>query len=131
MFVMNVKKGKCMLNMINLINIVFFVLIVKGELKSIYMNMNMEDIMQIWDSTKFLLNQINWDIILCKMDFKVYDFVLTLDQFKYSVNKILFIKIIPNFFNAEICMNNAVKWQIKKSFNDKFIACIILTDSAV
>lgn len=43
----------------------------------------------------------------------LYDFKMVLP------NKILFIKIIPNFSNAEICMNNAVKWQIKKSFNDK------------
>ena len=88
----NIKNKKIIdNNKIFLISYGFNEEIVKGELKSIYMNMNMEDIMQIWDSTKFLLNQINWDIILCKMDFKVYDFVLSLDQFKYSVNKILFI----------------------------------------
>ena len=43
---------------------------------------------------------------------ELYDFKMILP------NKILFIKIIPNFSNAEICMNNAVKWQIRKSFND-------------
>ena len=43
---------------------------------------------------------------------ELYDFKMILP------NKILFIKIIPNYSNAEICMNNATKWQIRKSFND-------------
>ena len=65
--------------------------ILKGELKSVYINMTMEEIYEIWANTEYLLNQINWDIILCKMDFKVDDFIVNLDKFKYSISKILFI----------------------------------------
>ena len=65
--------------------------ILKGELKSVYINLTMEEILEIWDNTEYLLNQINWDIILCKMDFKVDDFIVILDKFKYSISKILFI----------------------------------------
>ena len=42
-----------------------------------------------------------------------YDYVF------YAEDKILFIKIIPNSGNAEICVNNSVKWQIRKSIDDR------------
>ena len=65
--------------------------IIKGTFESIYFDMTMEIVFDFWENTKFLLNQINWDIILCKMNFKVDDFVLNLNQFKYSISTILFL----------------------------------------
>ena len=65
--------------------------IIKGTMESVYFDTNLEEVVEIWDNLSFLLSQINWDIILCKMDFKVDDFVLIFDQFKYSISKILFI----------------------------------------
>ena len=65
--------------------------IIKAKMKSVYFDTNLEEVVEIWDNLAFLLNQINWDIILCKMDFKVDDFVLVFDHFKYSIDKILFI----------------------------------------
>ena len=64
--------------------------IIKGKMNAVYFDTNLEEVIEIWDNLLFLLNQINWDIILCKMDFKVDDFVLVFDQFKYSISKILF-----------------------------------------
>ena len=69
----------------------FNVEIIKGEMKSIYFNMSIEEVFEIWENTKFILNQINWDIVLCKMDFKIDDFVVILGQFKYIIPKIMFI----------------------------------------
>ena len=43
---------------------------------------------------------------------KSYDYI-----FK-TPNNVFYIKIIPNFSNHEICINNSVKWQIRKSFGD-------------
>ena len=88
----NDKKKKLIENNENItINYDFKDEIIKGNLKSVYFNTNMEDIIEVWDKTKFILNQINWDIILCKMDFKLDDFVFILDQFKFSISEILFI----------------------------------------
>ena len=70
--------------------------IIKGELKSVYLNLGMEEVLEIFDNTKYLLNQINWDIILCKMDFKFDDFIIVFDHFKYSISKILFINFKKN-----------------------------------
>ena len=65
--------------------------IIKGTMESVYFDTNLEEVVEIWDNISFLLSQINWDIILCKMDIKVDDFVLIFDHFKYSISKILFI----------------------------------------
>ena len=70
--------------------------IFKGKMKSVYLNMGMEDVLEIWDNTKFILNQINWDIILCKIDIEIDDFIIIFDQFKYSISKILFINFKEN-----------------------------------
>ena len=43
---------------------------------------------------------------------KAYDYT-----FK-TPTSIFYIKIVPNFSNYEICINNSVKWQIRKSFGD-------------
>ncbi len=47
-----------------------------------------------------------------KSNDKSYDYI-----FK-TPNNVFYIKIIPNFSNYEICINNSVKWQIRKSFGD-------------
>lgn len=72
--------------------------IIKGNMKSVYFNTNLEEVVEMWENTSFLMNQINWDIILCKMDLKVEDFALVFDQFKYSISNILFV----NFKEGQI-----------------------------
>ena len=47
-----------------------------------------------------------------KSNDKAYDYI-----FK-TPNSLFYIKVIPNFSNYEICINNSVKWQIRKSFGD-------------
>ena len=42
-----------------------------------------------------------------------YDYVFHTPYCKY------YIKVIPNLANEEICVNNSVKWQLRKSFNDE------------
>ncbi|MBE6137815.1 MAG: hypothetical protein E7176_05410 [Erysipelotrichaceae bacterium] len=42
-----------------------------------------------------------------------YDYIFSTPAYDY------YIKIVPNMSNQEICVNNAVKWQLRKSFNDQ------------
>ena len=49
---------------------------------------------------------------LKKSNEKEYDYV-----FK-TLHNVFYIKVVPNFSNHEICINNSVKWQIRKSFGD-------------
>lgn len=42
-----------------------------------------------------------------------YDYVFDTPAYLY------YIKVIPNQGNQEICVNNSVKWQLRKSFNDE------------
>ncbi len=42
-----------------------------------------------------------------------YDFILDTESYRY------YIKVVDNHSCAEICVNNSVKWQIRKSFNDE------------
>lgn len=42
-----------------------------------------------------------------------YEYILNTPNYKY------YIKVVPNHDNQEICVNNSVKWQLRKSFNDE------------
>ena len=42
-----------------------------------------------------------------------YDYVFETEKYIY------YIKVVPNFSNQEITVNNSVKWQLRKSFNDE------------
>jgi len=42
-----------------------------------------------------------------------FDYVLESKKYRYH------IKLISNIGNQEICVNNSVKWQLRKSFNDE------------
>ena len=107
--------------------------IIKGKMKSIYFFTNLEEVVYIWDNLAFLLNQVNWDIILCKMDFKVEDFVLIFDQFKYSISTILFTNFKEGsnkndslyFTLQEFIMtnknNNSIKIIYEKEINMDYI----------
>lgn len=44
-----------------------------------------------------------------------FDYVFETYRFKYL------IKVVPNFNNQEITVNNSVKWQLRKSFRDESI----------
>lgn len=48
-----------------------------------------------------------------KLFIKDYDYVFETPAYTY------YIKIVPNAGNQEICVNNSVKWQLRKSFNDE------------
>ena len=55
----------------------------------------------------------NDEYFLKKEENNVYDY--TLD----TPTTTFYIKIVPNLSNEEICVNNSVKWQLRKSFNDE------------
>ncbi len=40
------------------------------------------------------------------------------DYVFYTPKYNFYIQIVPNFGSHEICINNSIKWQIRKSFND-------------
>ncbi len=42
-----------------------------------------------------------------------YDYIFETIRFRY------YVKVVPNFNNQEITVNNSVKWQLRKSFNDE------------
>ena len=42
-----------------------------------------------------------------------YDYIFETPKYRY------YIKVVPNFNNQEITVNNSVKWQLRKSFNDE------------
>lgn len=50
---------------------------------------------------------------LDKLHTEAYDYIFETPAYLY------YIKVIPNFGNCEICVNNSVKWQLRKSFNDE------------
>ena len=41
------------------------------------------------------------------------DYIFETIKYRY------YIKVVPNFSNQEITVNNSVKWQLRKSFNDE------------
>ena len=53
------------------------------------------------------------DYNLQKLYLKDYDYIFETPLYIY------YIKIVPNTSNQEICVNNSVKWQLRKSFNDE------------
>ena len=63
-----------------------------------------------------LLNQIvkeNENFELAKSTEPEYDYKLKTN------NNVYYLKVIPNFDSEEITINNSVKWQLRKSFNDE------------
>ncbi|MBR6071755.1 MAG: hypothetical protein IKP77_02845 [Acholeplasmatales bacterium] len=66
------------------------------------------------------INQLFSEYIKENPDFKFeavskreYDYLFETYNYTY------YIKIVPNFNNQEITVNNSVKWQLRKSFNDE------------
>lgn len=51
--------------------------------------------------------------LIQKNDNNAYDYLFKTPNCTY------YIKIIPNQGNQEICINNSVKWQLRKTFNDE------------
>ena len=68
--------------------------IIKGKMESVYLNTNLKEAMEIWENLSFLLKQINMDIILCKIEVIVEDFILKFDEFKYIISNINFSNFI-------------------------------------
>ena len=95
--------------------------IIKGKMESVYFNTNLQEVVEIWDNLSFLLNQINWDIILCKMDIKVDDFVLIFDQFKYSISKIFFINFKEGKTNNDTFYFKLLEFVMTNQNGDKLI----------
>lgn len=44
-----------------------------------------------------------------------YDYTLETNNYIY------YIKVVPNFNNDEICVNNSVKWQTRRSYKDEHV----------
>ena len=95
--------------------------IIKGLMKSVYFNINLVEVVEIWENISFLMNQINWDIILCKMDFKVEDFVLIFDQFKYSISKISFANFKKGNINSNAFYFHLLNFIMTNENNNKII----------
>lgn len=98
----------CLCLMIFLIFILSFVLSVtkKNAIKKMYL-----DVEKVLESliTEEHKDQFN----LQKLYLKDYDYIFDTPLYTY------YIKIVPNPANQEICVNNSVKWQLRKSFNDE------------
>lgn len=65
-----------------------------------------------------MLDRENSELIKIEYDAKKdtrhsYDYVLKTKGYSY------YIKVVDNHSGYEICVNNSVKWQIRKSFNDE------------
>ena len=96
--------------------IVFFFVLVNRLNKKRIKNMfkDVEDILTqivIQDKENSELIKIEYD---AKKDTRhAYDFILRTKSFSY------YIKVVDNHSGYEICVNNSVKWQIRKSFNDE------------
>ncbi len=80
-------------------------------------------IKKMFSNIQELLNRIviqdrdNSELIKIEYDAKkvqkpAYDFILVTKGYRY------YIKVVDNRGGYEICVNNSVKWQIRKSFND-------------
>jgi hypothetical protein len=83
--------------------------IIRGKMKDVFFNTNLVEVVEIWDNISFLMNQINWDIILCKMELFVDNFALVFDQFKYSISQILFSN-----FKKDNLKNDTFYFTLKK-----------------
>jgi hypothetical protein len=76
--------------------------IIKGKMESVYLKTNLNEAMEIWENLSFLIKQINMDIILCKMEVIVDDFILNFDQFKYIISNITFSNFINSFISSYV-----------------------------
>ncbi len=88
---------------------ILFAIINKRKMKAMYSdieklfnNIALNDI----ENTKLVKNT-NKDTM------KIYDYNFITKNYNY------YIKVVPNFQNEEICVNNATRWQLRKSFNDE------------
>jgi len=93
------------------IAIIVFLLITIGIVFSIISKkqtkkMN-EDIQKLLEDAK---NSTNGELLHEAKD--EYDYILKTTKYYY------YIKIIPNFSNQEITINNATKWQLRRTIND-------------
>ena len=105
--------------------------ILKGKMKHININTDLKEVMDIWENLSFLILQINFDIILCKMKFDAEDFILLFDKFRYNISKILFSNFqednIKNdtfyfkFYDFLITNQNENKIIYQKEFNVDYI----------
>ncbi len=86
--------------------------------------LNKKRIQKMFENIETLLNKIvdldkeNSELKKIEYDSKksprpAYDYILKTKSFAY------YIKVVDNHSGYEICVNNSVKWQIRKSINDE------------
>lgn len=88
--------------------ILVFVLSVtkKNSIKKMYL-----DVEKVLES--LIIEDIKDQFDLQKLYLKDYDYIFDTPAYRY------YIKVVPNSSNQEICVNNSVKWQLRRSFNDE------------
>ncbi len=92
--------------------IIFFNQLNKNRIKKMFKDVEdvlTEIVMQDKDNSELI--KIEYDTK--KENRHAYDFILRTKSFSY------YIKVVDNHSGYEICVNNSVKWQIRKSFNDE------------
>ena len=71
----------------------------------------------MYNEVELILNSLipnnSTDYLIKKNDTSTFDYTFETPRVVY------YIKIIPNLLNEEICVNNSVKWQLRRSFNDE------------
>ena len=95
--------------------------IIKGKMESVYWNTNLKEAMEIWENLSFLINQINMDIILCKIEVIVDDFILIFDQFKYTISNMSFSNFIIGSNKNDTFYLKFLEFQMINSSNIKII----------
>lgn len=80
----------------------------KNSIKKMYLDIEkiLESLMDSSNDEKFKLEKIYSE---------AFDYIFQTPRYLY------YIKVIANMGNQEICVNNAVKWQLRKAFNDESI----------
>lgn len=89
-----------------IIAIVVYNIMIKNNIKKMYM-----EIERLFESLVDENEPDEYNFI--KVFNNKYDYVFDTPAYKY------YIKVVPNLSNEEICVNNSVKWQLRKSFNDE------------
>ena len=95
--------------------------IIKGKMESVYLKTNLNEAMEIWENLSFLIKQINMDIILCKMEVIVDDFILNFDQFKYIISNITFSNFIIGSNKNDTFFLKFLEFQMINSNNVQII----------
>lgn len=96
----------CLAIVIACFSVLFYSIAKKNAIKKMYV-----DVEKVLESLIIASRQNEFN--LEKLYRNDYDYLFDTPAFTY------YIKVIPNASNQEICVNNSVKWQLRKSFNEE------------